>query len=83
MMTCREVAEMLFDFVADQLPAERLHSLEEHLRRCSHCGAYVETYRITIQLSRRLPPATLPPELSQRLQQKLSEPEASAKSKLR
>jgi hypothetical protein len=33
--------------------------------------AYIESYRITIQLTRRLPPAPMPPELAQRLEEAL------------
>lgn len=73
MITCRELAELLMDFVSDQLPAERQRSIEQHLDRCSQCLAYVESYRILLVVSRRLPAAPLPPRLEQRLQTILRE----------
>jgi anti-sigma factor RsiW len=66
-MTCRELAELLIDFVADELPPERRQLLEEHLSLCPPCVAYLESYRLTIQLTRRLPCAPLPAELVARL----------------
>jgi anti-sigma factor RsiW len=67
MITCRELAELLIDFVAGELSPERRAQLEQHLQCCPPCVAYVETYRLTITLTRRLPCAPLPPQLEQRL----------------
>jgi anti-sigma factor RsiW len=73
MITCRGLAELLMDFVSDQLSPERHRSIEQHLDRCSQCLAYVESYRILLAVSRRLPAAPLPPQLEQRLQTILRE----------
>lgn len=67
MITCRELVELLIDYVSDEIsPEHRIH-FELHLMRCPPCVAYVESYRLTIQLSRQLPCGPLPPELAQRL----------------
>lgn len=71
MITCRELAELLIDFLADELPPEHKERIESHLRCCPPCVTYVETYQLTIQLTRRLPSAPLPPELEARLRQAL------------
>jgi len=68
-MTCRELAELLIDFVSGELAPEYRAHLEEHLRLCPPCVTYMETYRITIQLTRRLPCVPPPPELVRRLRQ--------------
>jgi len=68
MITCRELVELLIDFVADQLTAEQRECVEHHLRDCSSCVAYVESYRCTVQLTRQLPCAPLPVELQTLLQ---------------
>ncbi|MFN4261562.1 MAG: anti-sigma factor family protein [Gemmataceae bacterium] len=68
MMTCQELIDLLIDFIDGELPPERVHYVEEHLRICRHCVTYVQTYRITIQLTRKLPCAAPPPRLLQRLQ---------------
>ncbi len=72
-MTCRELVELLIDFVSDDLPAEHRERLEQHLRRCPPCEAYLASYRMTIRLTRQLPCEPLPPELEARLRSALKE----------
>ena len=66
-VNCRQLAELLFDFVSGELSEDRHASLEEHLRACPPCLVYVETYRLTIKITRKLPPVPIPPELERRL----------------
>jgi anti-sigma factor RsiW len=73
MMTCRELVELLIDFVADELPPERRQHLEHHLQKCPPCLAYLETYQATIKLTRQLPCVPVPPELLERLRAALRE----------
>jgi anti-sigma factor RsiW len=73
-MTCRELHAVLYEFVGGELAAETRLSLESHVSTCTRCGAYVETYRATITMTRGLPRATtVPPSLEQRLKKLLSE----------
>jgi anti-sigma factor RsiW len=64
---CRQLAELLFDFVSGELPDDRRALLEEHLRVCPPCVVHVETYRVTIRLTRCLPPRPLPDDVERRL----------------
>jgi anti-sigma factor RsiW len=73
MITCRELAALLMDFDSDQLPPEQRDPIEQHMARCSPCLAYVESYRILVEVTRRLPSAPLPSRLEQRLQTILRE----------
>lgn len=66
-MNCRDVAELLIDFVSGELADEHRAHVELHLQCCPPCVTFIETYRLTIQLTRRLPCQQLPPELAQRL----------------
>lgn len=75
MMTCRELAELLMDFVENDLAQEMCHQVEEHLRACPPCVVFVETYRVTIHLSRRLPCGELPEHLRCRCEEMLREHE--------
>ncbi len=68
MMTCRELTELLLEFVAEQLPPERHTHVEQHLKGCQDCTAYVGSYRILINLGRRLRDDPLPPRLEQQLE---------------
>ena len=72
-ITCRELVELLVDFVTGELPPEYHQRIERHLQRCPPCVTYVETYRITIQLTRRLPCQPMPPSLVAKLRQALAE----------
>jgi anti-sigma factor RsiW len=73
MINCRELAELLIDFVSDELPAEHRVYIEQHLKLCPPCVAYLESYRMTIRLTKRLPCEPLPPELEKRLRAALEE----------
>jgi len=73
MIVCREVSEFLFDFAAGQLASERREHVEQHLRLCTSCAAYLESYRLTIQMTRQLPRPPLPLHLAQRLRALLDE----------
>ena len=51
-MNCRELAELLCDFIDGDLTPEQRQHIEDHLCRCPPCVIYVETYRLTITMSR-------------------------------
>ncbi len=72
-MTCRELADILSDYLAGELAQEHCATIRSHLDACPHCVHFVETYQITIQVSRQLPTAPLPAELLERLQRSLEE----------
>jgi anti-sigma factor RsiW len=64
---CSQLADMLFDFVSGELPADRREQLEAHLEACLPCVTHVRTYQVTITLTRKLTCPALPPEVEQRL----------------
>jgi anti-sigma factor RsiW len=68
MITCREVVELLGDFVSDELPPQQRERLEQHLHGCPPCVLYLESYRAIIRLPRQaLRITSLPPHLEARL----------------
>ena len=73
-MTCDELMAALVDYVGEELVVEVRETLEIHIAGCPKCGAYVATYRHTIQVSRVLPTCALPPAFEARLR-KVLEPE--------
>ncbi len=73
MMTCRELVEQLLDYVSNELPPECCERIRDHLGKCPPCVVLLETYQITIRLSRRLPRAPLPTGLQERLRTALRE----------
>lgn len=64
-LPCRDVVEVVTDYLDGTLPdAERRH-LEAHLAECEDCAAYVEQIRTTIDGAERsgARAEALPPEL--------------------
>lgn len=64
---CPECMDLLADYVDGVLPRERAELLEWHLEGCPPCVAFVNTYKGTVDATRRLRETTLPPELRERL----------------
>jgi predicted anti-sigma-YlaC factor YlaD len=67
MMTCKELSELLFDFLDGALPKEHSDLISHHLSLCPPCVNFVESYKITVKVCRQLPPMDMPPELVERL----------------
>ena len=66
-LTCREVVELLSDYLEDVLPARERARVEAHLATCTECLAYLAQLRATIGTLGRLRQADLPPPLLARL----------------
>jgi anti-sigma factor RsiW len=64
---CRRLVELLHDFISGELPPEELATLKAHIEQCPPCEVYVSTYRLTITMTRSLPPTDMPAEVAQRL----------------
>jgi predicted anti-sigma-YlaC factor YlaD len=60
-LSCREVVEILGDYLEGAMAPEDRARLEEHLAECDGCTSYLEQLRTTIRLSGRLPEAPVPP----------------------
>lgn len=67
MIRCREVVELLCDFLGDELTVEQRRDVELHLCQCQKCVIYIETFRLTIRLSRCLEDKPLPSSLAEKL----------------
>lgn len=65
--SCREIVDLLMDYLEATLPPEEARALERHLAGCPPCVAFVNTYQGTVQVARRLTPEEIPPELTDRL----------------
>jgi hypothetical protein len=48
-LTCQQVTALLVEYVNDTLAPETRHVLQEHLRDCADCLAFLRTYRATIR----------------------------------
>lgn len=60
-MTCREVADFLFDYLSGELGNDVRARFERHLAVCGNCRAYLATYQATIRLARAATVTEPPP----------------------
>lgn len=51
-MTCRELIDVLMEYLDGGLPAEQRRVLERHLSVCSACRDYLHTYEEAIRMGR-------------------------------
>ena len=68
-MACRELVEVVTDYLEDSLPDADRRRLEQHLEACPYCLEYVEQMRQTIAALGRLSRESLAPEARQELLQ--------------
>jgi anti-sigma factor RsiW len=67
MITCRELVELVSDYVEGRLDRLTLARFEEHLAECPPCVRYIEQLRHTIEALGHLPPEPLAPEVEREL----------------
>jgi anti-sigma factor RsiW len=58
-MTCRELVELITDYLEGTLPAEARLRMENHLSGCDGCMNYLEQMRQTIRLTGQVRGGTL------------------------
>ena len=68
-MTCKEGIALLADYLDGALSADLARALEEHLRGCRACRAYLATYRKTKALAADANRVKMPEEMKTRLRQ--------------
>lgn len=61
-MACRELVELVTDYLEGALPPGERARLEHHLGQCDGCSAYLEQIRTVIRLAGRLTEQTIPVE---------------------
>lgn len=66
-LTCRDVVDLLADFLGATLRDADVQDLERHLADCTACRAYLATYRKTVRLTGRAVDAEMPDEMKRRL----------------
>ena len=52
-LACRELVELVTDYLEGALPSRERERFEAHLAECDACDAYVEQVRATIRLAGR------------------------------
>lgn len=66
-MTCKELVEVVTDYLDGSMPAQQRLLFEEHLAFCDWCQTYLEQIRATIRLTGTLREDDLEPEAREAL----------------
>ena len=67
MLSCRELAELITDYLEGALSLPDRVRFQLHLGLCRHCRAYLRQLKETAAALHQLPAALLPPEFEAEL----------------
>mgnify|MGYP001159347094 CR=1 FL=1 len=67
MLTCREVTEVVTDYLEGRQSLMQRLRFQMHLGMCRHCRAYLKQMKSTIDTLGTLPGESIPPEMSQQV----------------
>ncbi|GIW42733.1 MAG: hypothetical protein KatS3mg077_0015 [Candidatus Binatia bacterium] len=67
MLTCRELTELVTDYLEGRMPLVQRLKFHMHLGMCRHCRAYLRQMRLTIRTLGALPPEPMPENIRQEL----------------
>ena len=66
-MSCRELVELITDYLEGSLAASDRRRFEEHLAVCPGCRNYLEQMRTTVRLTGALGAETISPRMREEL----------------
>ncbi|MFQ5657550.1 MAG: anti-sigma factor family protein [Candidatus Methylomirabilales bacterium] len=75
MISCREITNLLADYLEGSLDQQAVQALEAHLSGCQTCDNFMRTYQTTTTLLRDLGEEEVPGELKDRVLRFLRERE--------
>lgn len=58
--TCKEITDLLFGYLNDQLSPKVKRDFQRHLRICPDCVNFLNTYKKTASVTRSIRPEELP-----------------------
>ena len=70
MITCRDFAEFVWAYIADELPPSQRIEFDAHLSECPHCVSYLDSYRKTVEMGKDAfadPDASVPADFPEEL----------------
>jgi len=73
MMSCKELVDLMADYLEGQMEPDAARDLDRHLADCPPCLNFLKTYRATTRLIRGVACEEIPPELGERLERFLRE----------
>ncbi|PKB79094.1 MAG: hypothetical protein BZY88_15085 [SAR202 cluster bacterium Io17-Chloro-G9] len=70
---CIEVRRRSSDYIEEQLPRKKFTEVQDHLKGCAPCRAFVDTLASTIGLITRLPRVATPARFKQSILERVRE----------
>jgi len=67
MLTCRELTEVITDYLEGRMSFMDRLRFRAHIGMCRHCRAYLDQMKHTIRTISKLPPEDIPPEVQAQL----------------
>lgn len=70
MLTCKELTELITDYLEGELSFVQKMRFQFHIGMCKHCRAYIRQMRTTVRALGKLPSESIPPEVHEQLLQR-------------
>ncbi|MEW6364752.1 MAG: zf-HC2 domain-containing protein [Acidobacteriota bacterium] len=67
MLTCKELTEIITDYIEGRLTLFQRISFQLHLGMCRHCRAYLRQMRLTVRTLGKMPTMSVPQDVEQEL----------------
>jgi predicted anti-sigma-YlaC factor YlaD len=66
-MTCKELVELITDYLEGRLPRSERRRFDEHVKQCKYCTTYLDQMRVTIRVLGRLREESIQPAAREEL----------------
>ena len=67
MLTCKEMTELITDYLEKRLSLRKRLLFRMHIGMCRHCRAYLRQMKLTIRTLRELPQPPIPDDVKAEL----------------
>ncbi|HEU4343909.1 MAG TPA: anti-sigma factor [Candidatus Binatia bacterium] len=61
--SCKEITELVYDYLNDKLSPAVKRDLKQHLRLCPDCISFLNTYKKTVAVTRSFNSEEIPPRV--------------------
>lgn len=79
-LTCKQLVELVTDYLEEKLPTAERERFEDHLAACDDCSVYVEQIQQTIRMTGAVTVESLSPEARDTLLRAFDDWNAGARS---
>jgi anti-sigma factor RsiW len=65
--TCRQISDLVFDYLNEKLTPATKRDFAQHLRICPDCVSFLNTYKKTVAATRSITANQLPPKVRENI----------------